>query len=71
MVYEWMGGLHAALLRAASERGQGTVEYVGLVLVVGFIIGAVIKASGGLSDVGVAKTVAEKLKAAVEGVGGK
>jgi hypothetical protein len=64
--------MHAELLgRAAGERGQGTVEYVGLVLVVAFIVGAVIKASGGLSDVGIAETVAEKLNAAVESVGAK
>jgi hypothetical protein len=72
LIYELMGALHAKwLTRAAQESGQGTVEYVGLVLVVAFIVGAVIKASGGLSDVGIAKTVAEKLNAAVEGVGGK
>jgi H+/gluconate symporter-like permease len=72
VIYEIMGALHAKwLARADGEAGQGTVEYVGLILVVGFIVGAVIKASGGLSDVGIAKTVAEKLNAAVESVGGK
>lgn len=72
MPYELMGRMHAALSRRlAADGGQGTVEYVGLVLVVAFIVGAVIKASGGLSDVGIAKTVAEKLNAAVEGVGGR
>lgn len=72
MGYELMGRMHAWLTQMlGGQRGQGTVEYVGLVLVVAFIVGAVIKASGGLSDVGIAKTVAEKLNAAVEGVGGK
>jgi uncharacterized iron-regulated membrane protein len=69
--YEIMGKLHARLLAAGEERGQGTVEYVGLVLVVAFIVGAVIKASGGLTDAGIAQTVADKLQEAVEGVGGK
>lgn len=71
MLYETMARLHGAILRMGAQRGQGTVEYVGLVLVVGFIIGAVIKASGGLSDVGIAETVAKKLQAAVNSVGGK
>lgn len=71
LIYELWARARAALMRFAPERAQGTVEYVGLVLVVGFIVGAVIKASGGLSDVGIAETVAEKLQAAVESVGGK
>ena len=68
MGYEWMGRLHAALA-AGRERGQGTVEYVGLVLLVAVLIAGVVKASGSFSDTGIAEAVVKKLKAAIEGVG--
>ena len=45
MIYELMGRAHAALAR---ERGQGTVEYVGLVLLMAVLIAGVVKASGGV-----------------------
>jgi hypothetical protein len=66
MVYELMGRAHAALVR---ERGQGTVEYVGLVLLVAVLIAGVVKASGGFSDTGIAEAVVKRLKAAIDGVG--
>jgi hypothetical protein len=31
MMYELMGRTHAALVGLRNERGQGTVEYVGLI----------------------------------------
>jgi hypothetical protein len=68
MGYEWMGRLHAALSQA-RERGQGTVEYVGLVLLVAVLIAGVVKASGSFSDTGIAEAIVKKLKAAIEGVG--
>ena len=66
MVYELMGRAHAALVR---ERGQGTVEYVGLVLLMAVLIAGVVKASGGFSDTGIAEAVVKRLKAAIDGVG--
>ena len=70
MPYELLGGAHARLLRIlAGERGQGTVEYVGLVLLVAVLIAGVVKASGGFSDTGIADAVVKKLKAAIAGVG--
>ena len=68
MLYELMGRGHAAVL-AGRERGQGTVEYVGLVLLVAVLIAGVVKASGSFSDTGIAEAVVKKLKAAIEGVG--
>ena len=53
----------------ASERGQGTVEYVGLILLVAVILAGVVKASGSFSDQGIADAVVRKLKAAIDGVG--
>ena len=66
MVYELMGRAHAALAR---ERGQGTVEYVGLVLLMAVLIAGVVKASGNFSDTGIAESVVKRLKAAIDGVG--
>ena len=63
MVYELMGRAHAAL---AAERGQGTVEYVGLVLLMAVLIAGVVKASGSFSDTGIAEAVVKRLKAAIE-----
>ena len=64
---ETMGRAHAAL---AAGRGQGTVEYVGLVLLMAVLIAGVVKASGSFSDTDIAEAVVKRLKAAIEGVGG-
>lgn len=70
MGYELMGRVHAALRRVALEpRGQGTVEYVGLILLVAVILAGVVKASGGFEDDGIAKAVVSKLKGAIDRVG--
>ena len=70
MRYELLGGAHARVARAlAAERGQGTVEYVGLVLLVAVLIAGVVQASGGFSDTGIADAVVRKLKGAIDGVG--
>ncbi len=66
-MYEWMGRAHAALV---SQRGQGTVEYVGLVLLVAVLIAGVVKASADFSEDGIAKAVVSKLQSAIENVGG-
>jgi len=73
-LYEMQGRLHAAiarsLMRAAREaRGQGTVEYVGLILLVAVILAGVVKASGGLKDSTIAEAVVKKLKGAIDSVG--
>ena len=79
MIYEAMGRAHAAIATAADrrrrsaaagDRGQGTVEYVGLVLLMAVLIAGVVKASGGFSDTGIAEAVVKRLKAAIDGVGG-
>ena len=77
MIYEQMGRVHARIASAAGprrpaaarERGQGTVEYVGLVLLMAVLIAGVVKASGGFSDTGIAEAVVKRLKAAIDGVG--
>ena len=70
MGYEAMGRLHAWVARAwARERGQGTVEYVGLILLVAVILAGVVKASSGLKDSTIAEAVIKKLEAAIDSVG--
>jgi chromate transport protein ChrA len=71
MIYELMGRAHAALAggRRGREQGQGTVEYVGLVLLMAVLIAGVVKASSSFSDTGIAEAVVKKLKAAIAGVG--
>jgi hypothetical protein len=75
MGYEVMGRAHAAVLelraRLAGAAGQGTVEYVALMLLVAGLMAGVIAATKGLNGNGIGKTVADKLKEVVEGVGGK
>jgi hypothetical protein len=73
MGYEAMGAVHAwlahAWARGRERSGQGTVEYVGLILLVAVILAGVVKASGSFSDKGIAEAVVKKLRAAIEGVG--
>jgi hypothetical protein len=70
MRYELMGRTHAGLARTlADARGQGTVEYVGLVLLVAVLLAGVVKATGGFSDTGIAEAVVKKLKGAITSVG--
>jgi hypothetical protein len=72
MAYETMGRLHALVARRCTAmRGQGTVEYVGLILLVAVILAGVVKASGSFSDTGIAEAVVKKLKAAIDNVGGR
>jgi hypothetical protein len=70
MMYEQMGRLHAALIGVRGERGQGTVEYVGLILLIAVVLAGVVKTADGFSDdQGIAKAVVDKLKAAIGDVG--
>jgi hypothetical protein len=52
--------------RAAA--GQGTVEYVGLILLVAVLIAGVVQASRSFSDTGIAEAVVKKIKGAIDGV---
>ena len=59
-----------ALARAArAHDGQGTVEYVGLILLVSVVLAGVL-AAGFTGDAGIAKAITEKLKDAIDSVGG-
>jgi hypothetical protein len=72
-VHELQGRAHAAAIhhgfagpRASS--GQGTVEYVGLILLIAVLIAGVVSASRSFSDTGIAEAVVKKIKGAIDGV---
>ena len=77
-MYATLGLIHAHAVTAferargltASERGQGTVEYVGLVLLVAALMGGMVAAVGGLGSLsGIGKELAEAItKKIVQGV---
>jgi hypothetical protein len=77
-VHELMGRAHAAALHAAraaqrlrtDSTGQGTVEYVGLILLIAVLIAGVVKASRSFTDTGIAEAVVKKIKGAIDGVAG-
>jgi hypothetical protein len=66
-MYELMGRAHAAMLR--GERGQGTVEYVGLILLIGAVLAVVVGAGSSAGGADIANTIVGKLKSTIEGVG--
>jgi len=70
MLYGWMGRMHALVLGLRDERGQGTVEYVGLILLVAGILTAVVLA-GAPKGADIGKAVVEKLSDAIDGLGSK
>jgi hypothetical protein len=71
MPYRTMGWIHAYLARLCSnQRGQGTVEYVGLMLLLAALLSGVVLAAKGMKDGGgLAKEIADKLKETINGVG--
>lgn len=71
MGYRLMGRLHAAVAHALlRERGQGTVEYVALILLVAVVLAGVVAATR-KSQIGtyqIATTIVNKLKSALDSV---
>jgi hypothetical protein len=67
-MYELMGRAHAALV---SERGQGTVEYVGLVLLIAALLAGVIAIGDTLKGGGIAETVVKKINDTISGLEAK
>ena len=72
MFHEVCGRLHAAVhttMRGArAQGGQGTVEYVALILLIAAVLAGVIAVGQGLKGGGIAQTVVGQLKDAIEGV---
>ncbi len=67
MPYEVFARLHTALLSLRREDGQGTVEYVGLILLVSVILAGVV-AAGFKGDAGIAKAITDKLQTTISGM---
>lgn len=71
-VHELQGHAHATavsrLPRLRDARGQGTVEYVGLILLIAVLIAGVVSASRSFKDTGIAEAVVKKIKGAIDGV---
>ena len=79
MIYRLMGRAHAAIAQrwhaiqalAEGERGQGTVEYVGLILLVSLLmVGmvAAMKGFNGKQGTELAGVIVDKIKEAVDKV---
>jgi hypothetical protein len=71
MGYRVMGRAHAALSSLRTRQaGQGTVEYVGLILLVAVVLAGVVAATrkSSIGDGGIARTIVTKLKAAIDSV---
>ena len=78
MGYRLMGRAHAGLHhtvtglrgRLADQSGQGTVEYVALILLVAGVLTAVVAAGKKGGDAGISTKLVETLKEQIESVGG-
>ncbi len=64
-------GIRRLVATVAAERGQGTVEYVGLVLLVAVLMGGMVAAVGGLNSLPgkeLAQAITKKIVEAVQKV---
>jgi hypothetical protein len=78
MLYALMGYAHAAVTRRvqeirrlAGESGQGTVEYVGLILLVSLLMVGMVAAMKGFQGeqgLEIAEVIVDKIKAAVDAI---
>jgi hypothetical protein len=65
-------GLGGRALGAVRDRtGQGTVEYVALILLVAGLFATVVVAAGGVKGDGIARAITEKIKSTIDSVGAK
>lgn len=77
MGHRVMGLAHANLLhlraRLIAQHGQGTVEYVGLILLIAGVLAAVVATNHGDAGKGIAGKVTKELQQAIDSVvsGGK
>ena len=63
MPYRTMGWIHCNAARLWREQsGQGTVEYVGLLLMLAVLLAGVVTAAKSIEGGSIAKEVADKLK---------
>ncbi len=68
MVYRFMGWFHMRVVRVwGGERGQGTVEYVALILLVAALLAGVVAATKGtkFGTGGIAEAIVTQIKGAL------
>jgi hypothetical protein len=68
MAYRLMGWFHTQVVRARSgEHGQGTVEYVALILLVAALLAGVVAATRGtkFGTGGIAQAIVSQIKSAL------
>ena len=68
MIYRLMGWMHARMVWVRrSERGQGTVEYVALILLVAALLAGVVAATKGtkFGTGGIAEAIVTQIKGAL------
>lgn len=70
MLYRLMGRGHAALLRMRDETGQGTIEYVGLMVLMATVLTAVVGAAGKSGGVDLPGKIIGEIKEQIDTVGG-
>jgi hypothetical protein len=69
MPYRIMGWAHVRALRALRrEDGQGTVEYVGIMLLLATVLGGVVVAAKGQKDFNLAQTIVGEVKKGITSV---
>ncbi|MEA2269861.1 MAG: hypothetical protein QOC64_2471 [Solirubrobacteraceae bacterium] len=69
MPYRMMGWAHTSAMRALRrEEGQGTVEYVGIMLLLATVLGGVVVAAKGQKDFNLANTIIGEVKKAITSV---
>jgi len=71
MPYRIMGWAHLRALRAVRrEEGQGTVEYVGIMLLLATVLGGVVVAAKSQKDFNLAQTIVGEVKKGIQSVTG-
>jgi len=69
MPYRMMGWAHVSALRALRrEDGQGTVEYVGIMLLLATVLGGVVVAAKQNKDFNLAETIVGEVKKGITSV---
>jgi hypothetical protein len=69
VIYHLMGWVHMRIVEAgAGERGQGTVEYVALILLVAALLAGVVAATKGtkFGTGGIAEAIVGQIKSALK-----
>jgi hypothetical protein len=68
VIYRLMGWVHMRIAEAGGERGQGTVEYVALILLVAALLAGVVAATKGtkFGTGGIAETIVDQIKSALK-----